>query len=34
MFLNIFGASDGTPAEHAGAGMTIAVTGPWEAGPL
>ena len=34
MFFNIFGASDGTVAEHADAGMTCAVTGPWEEGPL
>jgi secreted PhoX family phosphatase len=34
MFFNIFGASEGTPAEHAGQGMTVAVTGPWQDGPL
>jgi secreted PhoX family phosphatase len=34
MFFNIFGAAEGTPAEHAGKGMTVAVTGPWETGPL
>jgi secreted PhoX family phosphatase len=34
MFFNIFGISTGTPQDHAGEGMTCAVTGPWEAGPL
>jgi secreted PhoX family phosphatase len=34
MFFNIFGDSSGTPEDHAGAGMTCAVTGPWEQGPL
>ena len=34
MFFNLFGASEGTAAEHAGAGMTCAVTGPWRRGPL
>jgi secreted PhoX family phosphatase len=34
MFFNIFGAAEGTPAEFASAGMTVAVTGPWEEGPL
>ena len=28
LFVNVFG--DGT----AGSGMTVAITGPWEAGPL
>ena len=34
VFFNIFGASEGTPAEHADEGMTLAVTGPWAEGPL
>jgi secreted PhoX family phosphatase len=34
MFFNIYGDSRGTIEQHAGAGMTCAVTGPWEAGPL
>jgi uncharacterized protein len=34
MFFNIFGISTGTPEQHAGKGMTCAVTGPWQAGPL
>lgn len=34
LFFNIFGDSTGRPADHAGAGMTCAVTGPWRRGPL
>ena len=34
LFVNLFGASDGTPAEHADEGMTCAITGPWRRGPL
>jgi uncharacterized protein len=34
MFFNIFGAAEGTIADNAGTGMTVAVTGPWDAGPL
>jgi secreted PhoX family phosphatase len=34
MFFNIYGDSRGTTEQHAGTGMTCAVTGPWEAGPL
>jgi uncharacterized protein len=34
LFVNIFGASEGTPAEHMGKGMTCAITGPWGDGPL
>jgi secreted PhoX family phosphatase len=34
MFVNLYGASTGTPAEHAGKGMTCAITGPWRKGPL
>ena len=34
MFVNIFGDSTGSPADHAGKGMTCAVTGPWRRGPL
>jgi len=34
LFVNIFGDSAGTPAEHAGEGMTCAITGPWGDGPL
>jgi len=34
MFVNIYGASEGTPAEHADEGMTCAITGPWRKGPL
>ena len=32
MFVNLYGASTGTPREHAGEGMTCAITGPWGAG--
>jgi uncharacterized protein len=34
MFFNIFGDSTGTPQQHAGEGMTCAITGPWRKGPL
>ena len=34
LFVNLYGASEGTPAEHADAGMTCAITGPWADGPL
>jgi secreted PhoX family phosphatase len=34
VFVNLYGASTGTPAEHAGKGMTCAITGPWRRGPL
>jgi secreted PhoX family phosphatase len=34
MFFNIFGAAEGTIDEHADEGMTCAVIGPWEQGPL
>jgi secreted PhoX family phosphatase len=34
LFVNIFGASEGTPAQHAAEGMTCAITGPWGDGPL
>jgi uncharacterized protein len=34
MFVNIFGDATGTPQQHAGEGMTCAVTGPWRKGPL
>jgi uncharacterized protein len=36
MFFNVFGISTGDPTSEANfhAGMTCAVTGPWEAGPL
>jgi secreted PhoX family phosphatase len=34
MFVNLYGDSTGTPADHAGAGMTCAITGPWRRGPL
>jgi secreted PhoX family phosphatase len=33
-FVNLYGASTGTPQQHAGEGMTCAITGPWGAGPL
>jgi uncharacterized protein len=33
-FVNLYGASTGTPEQHAGEGMTCAITGPWDAGPL
>ncbi len=28
-FVNLYGDSTGTPADHAGKGMTCAITGPW-----
>ena len=28
-FVNLYGDSTGTPADHAGEGMTCAITGPW-----
>ena len=34
MFVNVFGDSTGSPADHAGEGMTCAITGPWRRGPL
>ncbi len=34
MFVNLYGASEGTPAENADKGMTCAITGPWSDGPL
>jgi secreted PhoX family phosphatase len=34
MFVNLYGDSTGTPADHAGEGMTCAITGPWKRGPL
>ena len=34
MFVNVYGISTGTPAQHAGVGMTCAITGPWRRGPL
>jgi uncharacterized protein len=34
VFVNLYGDSTGTPAEHAGKGMTCAITGPWRRGPL
>lgn len=34
LFCNILGATRGTIEEHAGQGMTFAVTGPWDQGPL
>ena len=33
-FVNLYGDSTGTPATHAGKGMTCAITGPWGDGPL
>jgi secreted PhoX family phosphatase len=33
-FVNLYGDSTGTPAAHAGKGMTCAITGPWGDGPL
>lgn len=33
-FVNLYGDSTGTPADHAGEGMTCAITGPWGDGPL
>jgi secreted PhoX family phosphatase len=34
MFVNLYGESTGTPTQHAGTGMTCAITGPWRHGPL
>jgi secreted PhoX family phosphatase len=34
MFVNLYGASEGPVEEHAGEGMTCAITGPWRRGPL
>jgi secreted PhoX family phosphatase len=34
LFVNVFGDSSGTIEEHAGTGMTCAITGPWDQGPL
>lgn len=34
LFVNVFGDSRGTIDEHAGTGMTCAITGPWQRGPL
>jgi secreted PhoX family phosphatase len=34
MFVNLYGDSTGRPADHAGEGMTCAITGPWRRGPL
>jgi secreted PhoX family phosphatase len=34
LFVNLYGDSAGTPAEHAGEGMTCAIVGPWADGPL
>jgi secreted PhoX family phosphatase len=34
LFVNLYGDSTGTPAEHADEGMTCAITGPWTEGPL
>ena len=34
MFVNLYGASTGTPTEHKDKGMTCAITGPWKRGPL
>ena len=34
LFVNLYGDSAGTPAQHAGEGMTCAITGPWGDGPL
>ncbi len=34
LFVNLFGASEGTPEQHRDAGMTCAITGPWRHGPL
>ena len=34
MFVNLYGASEGTPDEHRDKGMTCAITGPWRRGPL
>ena len=34
VFVNLYGDSTGTPQQHAGEGMTCAITGPWRRGPL
>ena len=34
VFVNLYGDSTGSPADHAGEGMTCAITGPWRKGPL
>ena len=34
LFVNLFGASTGTPEMHRDEGMTCAITGPWNRGPL
>ena len=34
LFVNLYGDSTGTPRQHAGEGMTCAITGPWRRGPL
>jgi secreted PhoX family phosphatase len=34
LFVNLYGDSTGTPEQHAGEGMTCAITGPWNRGPL
>ena len=34
LFVNLFGDATGTAEEHAGNGMTCAITGPWRRGPL
>jgi secreted PhoX family phosphatase len=34
LFVNLYGDSTGEPEDHAGEGMTCAITGPWKSGPL
>ena len=34
LFVNVYGESAGTILQHAGKGMTCAITGPWRKGPL
>jgi secreted PhoX family phosphatase len=34
LFVNLYGDSVGKPTDHAGEGMTCAITGPWRRGPL
>jgi len=34
LFVNLYGDSTGTLADHAGEGTTCAITGPWRKGPL
>ena len=34
LFVNLYGESTGTPEEHRDTGMTCAITGPWNRGPL